>query len=91
MKTRILGVAILGACLGATVALHASDLVGIYAVVEKVVLEPSDSAPNGRKSGARSPCTTKAMAAPIKARNAGTSITRALRGRNRCAGRSGRI
>ena len=45
MKTRIIGLAILGACLSATVALHASDFVGVYAVVEKVVLEPSDTAP----------------------------------------------
>ena len=35
----------LTACLGATIALYASDLVGVYAVVEKVVLEPSDASP----------------------------------------------
>lgn len=45
MKTRILGVAILGASVAATVAVYASDLVGVYAVVEKVVLEPSDTSP----------------------------------------------
>lgn len=44
MKVRILGAAVLGACLAATLA-YASDLVGVYAVVEKVVLEPSDAAP----------------------------------------------
>ena len=35
----------LGACLGGTIALYASDLVGVYGVVEKVVLEPSDASP----------------------------------------------
>src|SRR5690242_4168060 len=45
MKTRILGGAILGACLSATVALYASDFTGVYAVVDKVVFEPSDTAP----------------------------------------------
>ena len=45
MKTRILGVAILGACLSATVALYASDFTGVYGVIDKVVFEPSDSAP----------------------------------------------
>jgi hypothetical protein len=45
MKTRILGIAILGVCLGATVALYASDFTGVYAVIDKVVLEPSDTAP----------------------------------------------
>ena len=36
---------VLSACLTATVVLRASDMVGIYAVVEKVVLEPSNTAP----------------------------------------------
>lgn len=45
MKTRILGVAILGVLFGATVALYASDFTGVYAVVDKVVFEPSDTAP----------------------------------------------
>ena len=45
MKTRIIGLTIMGACLAATVALHASDFVGVYAVVDKVVLEPSETAP----------------------------------------------
>jgi hypothetical protein len=45
VKTRIIGLTIMGACLGATVALHASDFVGVYAVVDKVVLEPSETAP----------------------------------------------
>jgi hypothetical protein len=38
------GLVVLGAAL-TTVALHASDLVGVYAVIDKVVLEPSDAAP----------------------------------------------
>jgi hypothetical protein len=33
------------ACVGWAVSLQASDPVGVYAVVEKVVLEPSDAAP----------------------------------------------
>lgn len=39
------GLVVLGACLVTTVALRASDFVGVYAVVEKVVLEPSEAAP----------------------------------------------
>jgi hypothetical protein len=39
------GVIVLGVCALATVTLRASDFVGVYAVVEKVVLEPSDTAP----------------------------------------------
>jgi hypothetical protein len=35
----------LGASVLLTVALQASDMVGVYAVAEKVVLEPSDTAP----------------------------------------------
>jgi hypothetical protein len=45
VKARILAAAAVGACLAASVALYASDLIGVYAVVEKVVLEPSDAAP----------------------------------------------
>jgi hypothetical protein len=39
------GLLTVGACVLGTVALHASDYVGVYAVIEKVVLEPSEAAP----------------------------------------------
>ena len=39
------GLVVLGACLVTTVTLRASDFVGVYAVIEKVVLEPSEAAP----------------------------------------------
>jgi hypothetical protein len=39
------GVIALGICALTTVTLRASDMVGVYAVVEKVLLEPSDTAP----------------------------------------------
>src|SRR5687767_11669403 len=39
------GLVAAGACVLAAVTLHASDFVGVYAVVEKVVLEPNESAP----------------------------------------------
>ena len=45
MKARILGAAVLAACASGAVVVYASDLVGVYAVVEKVVLEPSDASP----------------------------------------------
>ena len=45
VKTRTIGLAILGASLMLTVALQASDAIGIYTVIEKVVLEPSDATP----------------------------------------------
>jgi hypothetical protein len=45
VKAQILGAAVLTACIGATVALHASDFTGVYAVIERVVFEPSDTAP----------------------------------------------
>src|SRR5436190_13672019 len=45
MRFSTIGGVILGVCALAAVTLHASDMVGIYTVVEKVVLEPSDSAP----------------------------------------------
>ena len=45
MKRRTIGWVVLGASLVLTVALQASDMVGVYAVVEKVVLEPADTAP----------------------------------------------
>ena len=45
MRLRTLGVVMaLAACVMA-VTLSASDMVGIYTVVEKIVLEPSDAAP----------------------------------------------
>ena len=39
------GLVAAGACVLAVVTLQASDFVGVYAVVEKVVLEPSETAP----------------------------------------------
>jgi len=45
MKRITAGLVMLGACLALSVALRASDMVGIYGIVEKVVLEPSDAAP----------------------------------------------
>ena len=47
MRSRtIAGLIILSAaCTGWAVTLRASDPVGVYAVVEKIVLEPSDAAP----------------------------------------------
>jgi len=41
----LVGVVVGGACVLASVTLRASDFVGVYAVVEKVVLEPSEAAP----------------------------------------------
>ena len=38
------GLIVLGACVLATVTLRASDMVGVYGIIEKVVLEPSDTA-----------------------------------------------
>src|SRR4029079_6180156 len=43
--SRIGGLIVLGVCALTAVTLRASDFVGIYTVVEKVVLEPSDTAP----------------------------------------------
>jgi hypothetical protein len=42
---RLAGVVIAGAWIMTSVTLRASDFVGVYAVVEKVVLEPSAAAP----------------------------------------------
>jgi hypothetical protein len=42
----IRSLALVGACVAGAVTLHASDFVGVYAVVEKVVLEPNASAPD---------------------------------------------
>jgi len=45
VKRRTIGLMSLGASVLLTVALQASDMVGVYAVADKVVLEPSDTAP----------------------------------------------
>jgi hypothetical protein len=45
MKRITAGLVMLSACLALSVVLRASDMVGIYGIVEKVVLEPSDAAP----------------------------------------------
>src|SRR4029453_840566 len=45
MVKRKIGLAVVGVGLALTAVLHASDMVGIYGVVEKVVVEPSDNAP----------------------------------------------
>jgi hypothetical protein len=45
MRPNRFGSLALGLCLLAVAALQASDLVGVYTVVEKVVLEPNDTAP----------------------------------------------
>jgi len=45
MRFRTIGSAVVGAAVALTVTLLASDLVGIYTVVDKVVLEPADGAP----------------------------------------------
>lgn len=45
MKTRTIGLVILSASMVLTVALQASDAIGVYTVIEKVVLEPSETAP----------------------------------------------
>jgi len=47
MRSRMIGglVILSAASVGWAVSLQASDPVGVYAVVEKVVLEPSDAAP----------------------------------------------
>jgi len=45
MMRRTVGLASLTAALVLTAVLQASDMVGVYGVVEKVTLEPSDKAP----------------------------------------------
>jgi hypothetical protein len=45
VKARILAAAVAGACLAASIPLYASDFTGVYAVVDKVVFEPSERAP----------------------------------------------
>jgi hypothetical protein len=46
MMKRTVGLAVVSAALALGVPLQASDMVGVYGVVEKVVLEPSDKAPD---------------------------------------------
>jgi hypothetical protein len=47
MKPRVLGALVLlsAGVVGTLVSVHASDRIGIYAVVDKVVLEPSEAEP----------------------------------------------
>jgi hypothetical protein len=45
VRTRTIGLIILAVAIGTTAALYASDRIGVYAVVDKVVFEPSDAAP----------------------------------------------
>ena len=45
MKKPTVGLVTLGACITLSVVLRASDMVGVYSVVEKVTLEPSEKAP----------------------------------------------
>jgi len=44
-RRSIIGGIVLAGCTFAAVTLRASDMVGVYAVVEKILLEPSDAAP----------------------------------------------
>lgn len=46
MRMRAIGgLLVVGACALTAVTLRASDMVGVYGVIEKVVLEPADAAP----------------------------------------------
>jgi hypothetical protein len=45
MKRSTVGLVVLGACIALGVVLQASDMVGVYGVVERVTLEPSEKAP----------------------------------------------
>jgi hypothetical protein len=45
VKIRTFGLVVLTASMVLTVALQASDAIGVYTVLEKVVLEPADTAP----------------------------------------------
>lgn len=45
MRLRTIGGLVALGALAMTVTLRASDMVGVYTVIEKVVLEPSDAAP----------------------------------------------
>ena len=45
MKKPAVGLVVLGACVALGVMLQASDMIGVYAVVEKVTVEPSEKAP----------------------------------------------
>ena len=42
MSRRTVGLLVAGASMVLTVGLQASDMVGVYGVVEKVVVEPAD-------------------------------------------------
>ena len=44
-KHLVVGLFVVASSMAITVALKASDRVGVYAVIEKVVLEPTDAAP----------------------------------------------
>ena len=45
MMKRTIGLAVGVVAMALTAVLHASDMVGIYGVIEKVVIEPNDNAP----------------------------------------------
>ena len=46
MNKRTVGLAVVGASLALTVVVQASDMVGVYGVVEKVVMEPNETTPD---------------------------------------------
>ncbi len=46
MTRPTVGLVVLTACMALTVVVRASDMVGVYGVIEKVILEPSDKAPD---------------------------------------------
>lgn len=45
MKRSTVGLVVLGACIALSAVLRASDMVGVYAVIDKVTVEPSENAP----------------------------------------------
>ena len=55
MKKPTVGLVVLGACLALSVVVRASDMVGVYGVVDKVTLEPTVSVilQNGMRLGGR--------------------------------------
>ena len=79
------------ACAGWAVTLNASDPVGVYAVVEKIVLEPSDAAPQRIQIWGAFSLAEQKTTTTTGRLNAATSITRARRGRTASAGVNGRI
>ena len=91
MRSRILGglVILSAACAGWAVTLNASDPVGVYAVVEKIVLEPSDAAPQRIQIWGAFCWPTPTIRTIMDRRNAATFITRARRGRTASAGTNG--